>query len=296
MKFNEHFQGLKVNALEDANVIITGIPFDKNTSIGSGAAFAPDHIREMSIMFPPMTQFGYMLDKIKLFDNGNITTEDFEKMQEEAYKAISSNKFPVFLGGDHSVAIATERAFYDYAKSLGKIPTIIHIDAHPDICDVYEDNYYSHATPNKRSLDYGYEDQNLTMIGMRCFEPQEVKFLNMHSDIDCFTAHDVRRLGVSKLIELLKLKYNDNNLIYLSYDIDANDPAYAPGTGTPEPWGLTSFETLDLITGIVSEFNIGCFDIVEVSPKLDVNDITSSLAIKTLYEVLGIVQKRRFIK
>lgn len=294
MKFTEQFQGLKVNKLEDANVIFTGIPFDKNTSIGSGAAEAPDHIREMSIMFPPMTQNGYMLDKIKLFDNGNITTEDFEEIQKEAYKAIESKKFPVFLGGDHSVAIATERAFYDYTKSLNKTPVIIHIDAHPDICDIYEDNYYSHATPNKRSLDYGYEDKNLTMIGMRCFEPQEVKFLAEHKDITCLKTEDVKHMGVSKVIELLKEKYNDeNNMIYLSYDVDSNDPAYAPGTGTPEPFGLTSFEVLDLILGIAKELNVQCFDIVEVSPKLDVNDITSSLAIKTLYELLYIIQNKR---
>ena len=72
----------------------------------------------------------------------------------------------------------------------------------------------------------------------------------------------------------------------------ANDPCYAPGTGTPEPWGLTSFEVLDLVMGIFNNLNIGCFDIVEVSPRLDVNDITSSIAIKTLYEVFNILQEK----
>ena len=292
MKFSEQFQGLKVNSIKESNVILTGIPFDKNTSIGSGASQAPDHIREMSIMFPPMTQDGYYLDKIKLFDNGNITTEDFSEMQKEAFNAINSGKFPVFIGGDHSVAIATERAFFDYATSLGKTPVLIHIDAHPDICDIYEDNYYSHATPNKRSLDYGYEFKNLTMIGMRCFEPQEVVFLNEHKELKCYRTSDVHKVGIDYIINDLKTRYSDNCLVYLSYDIDANDPAFAPGTGTPEPWGLSSFETLDLILGIVKNLNVGCFDIVEVSPSLDVNDITSSLAIKTLYEVLYLHQEK----
>lgn len=294
MKFIEQFQGINCQDFNKANVILTGIPFDKNTSIGSGASEAPDHIREMSVMFPPMTQYGEYLNKIKLFDNGNIATDDFDLMQKEAYKAISCHKFPVFIGGDHSVAIATERAFYDYAKLCNKTPVLIHIDAHPDICDSYEDNFYSHATPNKRSLDYGYEYKNLTMIGMRCFEPQEVVYLAKHPEISCFTTGDVKKLGVTKIIEELIKKYdNKDNMIYLSYDIDANDPAYAPGTGTPEPWGLNSFEVLDLITGIVKNLNVSCFDIVEVSPRLDVNDITSSLALKTLYEVLYLIQNKQ---
>lgn len=289
----ELFPYLTVEKIEEANVIFTGIPFDKNVSIGSGAAKAPAHMRNLLEMYPPMTQFGNMIDKIKVFDNGDILTEDFTKIQEEAFKAINSKKFPVFIGGDHSIAIATERAFYDYAKSIGKEPVIIHIDAHPDICDIYEGNSYSHACPNKRSLDYGYLDKNLTMIGMRCFEPQEVIFLAEHKDITCLTSEAVRSLGTDKIIEQLKEKYEkDDYLVYLSYDIDANDPAFAPGTGTPEPWGLDSIVVLDLILKIFNNLRVGAFDIVEVSPDLDHNDITMSLAIKTIYEVFYALQKK----
>ena len=289
----ELFPQLTAENIESANVIFTGIPFDKNVSIGSGAAKAPDHMRSLLEMYPPMTQFGEEIKKIRVFDNGNITTDDFNLMQKEAFKAINTNKFPIFIGGDHSVAIATERAFYDYAKAKGMEPVIIHIDAHPDICDIYEGNKYSHACPNKRSLDYGYLDENLTMIGMRCFEPQEVEFLKTHKDITCLTARDVRAMGVNSIINLLKEKYNQpNKMIYLSYDIDANDPAYAPGTGTPEPWGLESLTTLSLILGIIKSLNVKAFDIVEVSPDLDHNDLTMSLAIKAIYEVFYILEQK----
>lgn len=285
MEFEE-FRGILTKNLDEANVIITGVPFDKNASIGHGAKEAPDHIRELSKMIPPTSMNGYILDKTKLFDNGNITSENFETIQNEAFKLYSTGKFNVVLGGDHSISIALERAFFDYATSIGKIPTLIHIDAHPDICEIYEGNKYSHACPNRRSLEYGYEDKNLTILGVRGFEVQETKFFMEHPEIDVFKTTDIKALGTARLLNYLKAKYNNDHLVYLSYDIDANDPSFAPGTGTPEPFGLSNFEVIDIITGLFKNLNIGAFDIVEVSPKLDCNDITSYLAIKSLYEVL----------
>ena len=92
-------------------------------------------------------------------------------------------------------------------------------------------------------------------------------------------------MGIDLLVKILKAKYSDEKyLIYISYDIDANDPSYAPGTGTPEAFGLTSFETTSLITSLISYLNVDTLDIVEVAPPLDVNNITSWLALKSLYE------------
>jgi agmatinase len=90
----------------------------------------------------------------------------------------------------------------------------------------------------------------------------------------------------------LKNKLSDDNAIYLSYDIDINDPAYAPGTGTPEAFGPNSRMVLELIEGLFKHFNIQAFDVVEVSPTLDSNDITSWLALKTIYEVLNILKEK----
>ncbi|MEG1565710.1 MAG: arginase family protein [Bacilli bacterium] len=289
-----HFRGLLTTDLSAADVTITGIPFDKNASIGKGASLAPDHIRELSVMIPPLSMEGYIINKIKLFDNGNILDEDFSKIKEKANNLYNNKKFNIVLGGDHSISIPLEQAFYDYALSIGKEPVIIHIDAHPDICDVYEDNKFSHACPNKRSLDYGYKDENVTLIGIRGVEEQEALLFQNHPEIDVFKTTDVKTLGPDRLVQYLKGKYsNPKYIVYLSYDIDANDPSFAPGTGTPEPFGLTNFEVLDIILGLFKNLNIGTFDIVEVSPKLDTNDITSYLAIKTLYEVLYLLQLKK---
>lgn len=291
---NQSFRGIKVEKFSESNVTVTGIPFDKNASIGKGASYAPDHLRELSVMIPATSMEGFPLNNIKLFDNGNITTEDFVEMQKEALKVISNDKFNIFLGGDHSVAIATERAFYDYAKTINKIPVIIHIDAHPDICYEYEDNKFSHACPNMRSLEYGYEDKNVTLIGIRGVEPQEYETFQKHPSIDVFKATDVRTLGAERLVSYLTAKYgNDEHIVYLSYDIDANDPAYAPGTGTPEPFGLDTFTVLNIVTGIIKNLNVHTMDLVEVSPALDINDITSYLAIKSIYEVLFTLQNKQ---
>ena len=286
---NKEFRDLITLNKEEADVILVGVPFDKNASVGKGASLAPKVLRELSYELPALDRSGNDLRSLKLFDNGDITTEDFDEMKLEFSNRLFSNKgFHLIFGGDHSIAIASCRAFYDYAISLNKIPVIIHIDAHPDICDVYEDNKFSHACPIFRSLEYGYKDENVVLVGIRGFEAQEIETFKKKSDLKVFKAKDVDNQGIDSVISYITNKYNsDKYLVYVSYDIDANDPSYAPGTGTPEAFGLTSKETMKLITSLVRNLNVDALDIVEVAPPLDVNNITSWLALKTLYEVFN---------
>ena len=289
---SEKFRGVLTKDINNADIILTGYPLDKNASIGKGASLAPDHIRELSVMVPALSKDGYLIDKVKLYDNLNIDISDFELMQKETLNLYKTNKFNIFLGGDHSISIATERAFIDYAKSIKKTPVVIHIDAHPDICDVYHDSKYSHACPNFRAIEYGYEDKNVTMIGIRGFEAQEIETFKKHPSIDVFKAIDVKKMGVEALLTLIVSKYKDPKYeVYLSYDIDANDPAFAPGTGTPEAFGLSNFETMAIVTGLISNLNITCMDLVEIAPPLDVNNITSWLGLKTIYEIFNALIK-----
>ena len=133
----DKFRDLITNNIDESNVIICGIPYDEGCSCGGGASMAPDTIRELSGFLPPLSMDGDLLTKIKLFDYGNVEKcEDyFEKLKEVASQIISTKKFPIFIGGDHSVSIPLEEAFYDYCKNNSKTPVIIHLDAHPDICD-----------------------------------------------------------------------------------------------------------------------------------------------------------------
>lgn len=281
------FRDLMVDKITEANVILTGLPYDKGCSCGGGARFAPQTIRELSGFLPPLSMDGDSLRHIKIYDNGDVSeTEDFYRQAEiTAAQVYEQNKFSLFLGGDHSVSIATEKAFAEYYLKHKITPVIIHIDAHPDICDYYNGSNYSHACPNARALDHGYRDENIVMVGIRGYEEQEVAFFEKHPQIRVFNASYLNQFGFQELNQYLYNKYQGNFAIYLSYDIDANDPAFAPGTGTPEAFGLNNVQLMQFIRNIVKELPIKAMDIVEVSPPLDSNNITSWLALKTIYEV-----------
>ena len=281
------FRDLMAKSEEEANVFLCGVPYDKNASVGKGASLAPKVMRELSYDLPALDMLGNNLTKVKIADLGDFDGDNFENLKKNIEeKLLSKDGFHVILGGDHSIAIASERAFFDDCVRRGKTPVIIHMDAHPDICDVYDGSKYSHACPIFRALEYGYKDENITMVGIRGFEAQEIDTFKKHPKLDVFKSFDIKKLGVEALLTLLVSKYRDSKYeVYFSYDIDANDPAYAPGTGTPEAFGLTNFETVAILTGLIANLNVTCLDIVEVAPPLDVNNITSWLALKSLYEV-----------
>ena len=281
------FRDLMAKSEEEANVFLCGAPYDKNARVGKGASLAPKVMRELSYDLPALDMLGNNLTKVKIADLGDFDGDNFENLKKNIEeKLLSKDGFHVILGGDHSIAIASERAFFDDCVKRGKTPVIIHMDAHPDICDVYDGSKYSHACPIFRALEYGYKDENITMVGIRGFEAQEIETFKKHPKLDVFKSFDIKKLGVEALLTLLVSKYRDSKYeVYFSYDIDANDPAYAPGTGTPEAFGLTNFETVAILTGLIANLNVTCLDIVEVAPPLDVNNITSWLALKSLYEV-----------
>ena len=284
-----YFRDLLTNNIKESNIILLGIPYDLGCSCGKGASLAPKTIRELSSFLPPFTADGKSLKNNKIYDYNDVS--EYSKIEDKFKEVLQYNKFNLILGGDHSISIPTQKAFLEYAKKLNKIPVIIHIDAHPDICDFYDGSKYSHACTNMRAIENGYETNNITMIGIRGYEEQEVQYLSNHKELEVYNASFINKNGFGKILESLfnKYKNNENHLIYLSYDIDANDPSFAPGTGTPEAFGLNSIELLNFIKELFINLPIKVMDIVEVSPVLDNNDITSWLALKTIYEILGIL-------
>lgn len=297
---NKCFRDLLTGDLKTAKISLLGIPYDKNASVGKGASFAPDNLRALSYHLPALTKDAEDISGFKLYDMGNVVANNDEKVedyfacvQKEAFRALTLTPYSWYLGGDHSIAIATERAFYDYALSLGKEPVIIHIDAHPDICDIYEGSKYSHACPIRRAIDYGYKTENIVLIGMRGFEAQEVSYFNLHPELKVYSSSYLNANGLNEVIAYLNKTFADDRyLVYLSYDIDANDPSFAPGTGTPEAFGLTSKMVLTLILDIVKNLNVKAMDLVEIAPPLDVNDVTSWLGLKTMYEIFNVLLKK----
>lgn len=292
---HEHFfREMLTDDIQEADVIVSGFAYEEGCSCGSGTSKAPEKILDLSGFLPCSSKDGEKIDKLKIFNNGILksTKNYLEVAYDKASEAYISNKFNLFLGGDHSISIATEKAFYEYAKQIGKKPVIIHLDAHPDYCRVYDGSKYSHACPNARAIDNGFNYEDISLLGIRGFELQEIDLFNAHPEIPLYTAKMIKEHGVKKIMKNVIKQYKDC-LVHVSFDIDITDPAYAPGTGTPEAFGLTNDEVLEILLTIFNNLNVQSMDLVEVSPSLDVNDITSWLALKNLYEIFNILNRRK---
>lgn len=280
------WRDLLTDSIEDADIVVFGIPIDTNCSVGKGASEAPRVLRECSECLPPVTMNGDTLSR-KLYDLGDVCEYNYTQVLDKI-SLCKNHKMTLVLGGDHSVSILSQRAYRQVHK--GK-RGIIHIDAHADICDFYNGSKFSHACVNRRALENGFAPKDITMLGIRSYEVQETEYLKKN-EIDIFSPTEVERIGVEKIVCRLCEKYADYDGIYLSFDIDGVDPAYAPGTGTPEAFGFSSKTVLDLIIGILRRLPIDMMDVVEVSPPLDCNNITSWLALKYILEVINIIQKK----
>ena len=268
-----------------ADVAIFGIPFDGNCSVGKGSALAPSVIRDCSSFLPPLTMNGELLPKM-LFDIGDSEGFNYEDVLNKLSRC-STKKFTLILGGDHSVSILSQQAYKEL--NSGKVG-IIHLDAHADICDFYNGSYNSHACTNRRAIDAGYSPESITMLGSRSYEYQETEFLKK-TKIDVYSANDLR-LNLKGIVEKVIEKYKDYDGVYLSFDIDSLDPSFAPGTGTPEAFGVSSLDMLFIITELISNLQINVMDVVEIAPPLDVNNVTTWTALKLILEILNIINKK----
>ncbi|MFA6627899.1 MAG: agmatinase [Bacilli bacterium] len=284
----EIWRGLLTNQIEEADIIIIGNPYDGATSCGKGAAFGPDKMRELSHYLPPVTYQGTPLT-LKIYDLGNFDHYKANEDQSLYQGALQTNRFILQLGGDHSVSIATQRAFIK--KHQGKKVGLIHCDAHADLCDIYDNNQYSHASVNRRAIDAGFTHQDIAYVGIRSWELEEVAFMNKNAH-HYYPMATIEQLGLHCVIDELKEYFAAYDVVYLSLDIDIIDPAFAPGTGTPEAGGFTSGGILKFIRSLVWNLPVQAMDIVEVAPPLDQNDITSWLALKIAYEVFGALQEK----
>ena len=162
------FRDLIVENIEESKLILVGLPYDASCSVGKGASLAPKIIRDLSGFLPPFTMDQISIEDFKIYDYGDIEiTKNYHNKVEKITKLVFElNKFPLFIGGDHSVSIPIQKNFIEQSKKKGLIPVIIHIDAHPDICDVYENSKYSHACTNMRAIENGLLTSNLNLIGI----------------------------------------------------------------------------------------------------------------------------------
>jgi agmatinase len=279
--------GIESQSPEDADLAIFGIPFDGAVFFRKGAAQGPARIKDLSDKLPPVAEDGRVLDHLRIRDLPDVqpgdSREAFFEQVRERFQEARSRQLPLALGGDHSVSIPL---FEAAGASAGVDFGLIWIDAHPDLCDLYEGSPFSHACVLRRALEGPHlHPGNVAMLGVRSCEVEEIAFIqDMSLDLRSsaqLAASDPEQVG-RELVE----RFRDIP-VYLSIDIDAFDPAYAPGTGIPDAGGLTTRWVLDLLHALYPLDLLGV-DIVEVAPSLDTpSDATSLLALKLIVELLA---------
>jgi len=206
------------------------------------------------------------------------------KVVEREMSSLAGNAVPFIAGGDHSITLPTLRAM---KRIHGKV-NLIHLDSHFDFWDKYWGKAYTHGTWLRRAREEGLLG-DVIQVGIRGpFFSRDDPASGSKLAVKSFTTLDVKnRLGtVRRAVRALAGK------TYVSLDIDVTDPAFAPGTGTPEVGGLTSLEVIEFIRSM--NLDLAGFDVVEVSPPYDVSELTSMLAANLVYEGMSVLSKRLF--
>lgn len=275
------------------DVAIVGIPFDSGTSYRSGARFGPRAIREASLLL-----WGYNnalavrpLDHLRVVDYGDVdvippSIEDtMANIQAEVGRLLAAGATVLALGGDHSVSLPLLRAHHARHGPL----SVIHLDAHPDTWPTeFGDRPYSHGTSFRRAIEEGLiRPGGYVQIGIRgpttaAADLEDARRLGAR----VITVDEAFAIGLPAVLDLIRSIAHGPT--YLTLDIDSADPAFAPGTGTPEVGGFASRELLTLVRGLHG-LNLVGFDLVEVSPPYDPGGITAILAANLAFEMLSLL-------
>ena len=276
-----------------ADVAILGAPFDGATTFRAGARFGPAGIREASLLLRP---YNDALDvapfsEVQVADAGDAPASPIgveaghRAIEESARAAIEAGGVVVGLGGDHSVSLPLLRAA---AAQHGRL-ALLQLDAHTDTWDSYFGERYTHGTIFRRAIEEGIIDPSASVqIGLR-------GSLYSASDLDenrelgfgTLLARELDGVGVAGALELIRSKLGGP--VYVTVDIDVLDPAFAPGTGTPEAGGLTSREVLALLHGLAElQPEIAGADVVEVSPPYDPSGVTGVAGANIAYELVSL--------
>lgn len=283
----------RVTSLDDLDFCIVGIPFDTASSYRSGSRFGPSAIRSISAMMKPNNVIHgvNILEELNGADYGDINITpgyilpSYEAIEREMQPIVDAGIIPIGLGGDHSVTLAEMRAV---AKKHGKL-AMVHFDSHADINDQVFGEQYNHGTPFRRSLEEELVDSSRSIqIGMRgsLYDPNEHQWAR-DLGYELIPAHEMFKLTPVEIAQRIKDRVGDSP-VFLTFDIDFVDPAYAPGTGTPEVGGPTSREALNILRELKG-LNFVAFDVVEVLPAYDHGEITSYLAANICFEFISLL-------
>ena len=282
-----------VTDLAGVDAVVYGIPFDTATSYRTGARFGPEAIRSASALLRPYNPAldVSVVDRLSIVDYGDVpvspgdTERTYAQIEEALAPVVESGAFVAALGGDHSITLAELRTL---ARKHGPL-ALVQLDSHGDVWESYFGQRYFHGTTFKRALEEGLLDAHASVqAGMRgslygAEDLQEARDLGF----TVLTTDELRELGPVAYGELVRATVGPKPA-FVSFDIDFLDPAFAPGTGTPEAGGFSTAEALAFVRALRGVRLAGC-DVVEVSPPYDgPGQVTALAAATVVYELLSL--------
>jgi agmatinase len=280
------------------DAVVVGVPWDMSVTYRPGARFAPYEVRRVSAMlqsFHPVHKVD-VFSTLRAADGGNVAVPPFapalarDVIENEIASIVGAGAVPFAVGGDHSIALPAMRAV---AKKHGPL-AVVHVDAHLDTSDaeVWGDDFH-HGTPLRHAIEEGLvEKGHLHQVGIRApWGYAEEGALAAGHGATLYDVDAISTRGIACVAQHIVACVGDRP-VYVTFDIDGIDPAFAPGTGTPVPGGISSREALALLRGLAGLRLVG-MDLVEVCPALDHADITCHLAAHLLFEGLALAAVAR---
>lgn len=264
---------------DEADICLFGAPFDSTASFRPGSRFAPQSMRADSWALETYSPYqdGDLEDK-KVCDCGDLelplgdTAAALDRIKDQAAAICSAGKIPFMIGGEHLVTLGALEACYE---KFGVNLRLIHIDAHTDLRDEMFGAALSHATVIRRCAEM-LGDKKVYQFGIRSGEKQEFEWAEEHTNLHKFDLD-----GLDELVEKLR-----GYPVYFTLDLDVLDPSVFPGTGTPEPGGVSYSELQSAAIKICGKLNVVGCDIVELAPALDQSGASTAVACKILREML----------
>ena len=290
---------------QDADVVILGAPFDGGTSHRAGARFGPQYIRQTCYLphdgsRPSLALRADGLRDLRVYDAGDVelfsgdAARSVRDLQEAVYTVTANGAMPLILGGDHTITWPDAAGVAQHAGQ-GRV-SMIHFDAHADTGNVEFGSLIGHGQPMRRLIESGaVRGDRFLQVGLRGYwpEPETLDWMAAQR-MRSYEMTEIGERGLKEcLTEAFGIAMDDCDGVFLSVDIDVCDPGHAPGTGTPEPGGLSARQLLDAVRRIGYELPVSGMDVVEVSPPYDHAEITSFLANRVVLEALSAIARRR---
>jgi agmatinase len=293
------------DSLSGADVVIVGAPFDGGTSHRPGTRFGPTAIRQTDYLpqdgsRPHLALRVDALKDLVVRDAGDVEMYSGEveraiaDLEDAVAKVAAAEAVPVVLGGDHTIALPDAKGVAR-VHGQGRV-SMVHFDAHADTGDIAFGSLWGHGQPMRRLIESGaLRGDRFLQIGLRGYWPEPPTLSWMaEQHMRSYEMTEIVARGLDAcLTEAFAIATDDCDGVFLSVDVDVCDPGHAPGTGTPEPGGLSARQLLDAVRRVCLELPVVGVDVVEVSPPYDHADITAALGNRVVLESLSAMAARR---